>query len=99
MDRYYTSIPLAKWLYKKNITCIGTTQMNRKGLSIEMKETKDREKFIWMSCKEDNGPVILNSYVVKTKSIGKRNVSLLQTINVASYVTKDAKKGHDAQAI
>ena len=41
-----------------------------------MKETKDREEFSWASWKEDNGPVILNSYVVKTKSAGKRNVLL-----------------------
>ena len=26
-------------------TFVGTIQMNRKGLSIEMKETKDREEF------------------------------------------------------
>ena len=24
MDRYYTSIPLAEWLYNKNVTCIRT---------------------------------------------------------------------------
>ena len=30
MGRYYTPIPLAKWLYSKHITCTGTIQTNRK---------------------------------------------------------------------
>ena len=29
MDRYYTSIPLAEWLYVRNITCIRTLNSNR----------------------------------------------------------------------
>ena len=40
MDRYYTIIPLAKLLDGKNITCIGTIQMNQKGLQTELKEKK-----------------------------------------------------------
>ena len=28
VDLYYTSIPLAEWLYRKNITCIGTLNSN-----------------------------------------------------------------------
>ena len=45
--------------------------MNRNGLPIEMKKTKDREEFSWMSRNEDNDPAILSLYVVKTKSNGK----------------------------
>ena len=52
MDRYYTSIPLAKRLYSKHITCVGTLQTNRKGLPKEIKETKGREKNSWIACKE-----------------------------------------------
>ena len=44
MNRYYTSIPLAKCLYSNHITCIGTIQTNRKGLPKEIKEIKGREK-------------------------------------------------------
>ena len=44
LDRYYTSIPLAKWLYAKNITCIGTIQMNWKGLPTELKEKRGAKK-------------------------------------------------------
>ena len=92
MDRYCTSIPLAEWLYDKNITCIGTLNSNRNGLLKEIKETKGREENSWISCKSDKGEVTLNSYVVKTKSNGMRNVLLLQTTNPAHYVTQDDKK-------
>ena len=44
MDRYYTSIPLTEWLYRKNITCIETINSNGKGLSKNIKETKGREE-------------------------------------------------------
>ena len=74
MDRYYTSIPQAEWLYDKNITYIGTLNSNRKGLPKEIKETKGREENSWISCKSDKGEVTLNSYVLKTKSSGMRNV-------------------------
>ena len=92
MDRYYTSIPLAEWLYSKSITCIGTLNSNRKGLSKEFKETKGREESSWISCKSDKGEITLNSYVVKTESSGMRNVLLLETANPAHYVTQDDKK-------
>ena len=92
MDRYYTSIPLAEWLYDKNITYIGTLNSNRKGLPKEIKETKGREENSWISCKSDKGEVTLNLYVMKAKSSGMRNVLLLQTTNPAHYVTQDDKK-------
>ena len=92
MDRYYTSIPLAEWLYNKNITCIGTLNSNRKRLPKEIKETKVREENSWISCKSSKGEVTLNSYVVKTKSSAMRNVLLLQTTNPAHYVTQKDKK-------
>ena len=47
--RYYTSVPLAEWLYDQNITCIGTLNSNRKGLPKEIKETKGREENSWIS--------------------------------------------------
>ena len=92
MDRYYTSIPQAEWLYDKNITYIGTLNSNRKGLPKEIKETKGREENSWISCKSDKGEVTLNLYVMKAKSSGMRNVLLLQTTNPAHYVTQDNKK-------
>ena len=65
---------------------------NRKGLPKEIKETKGREENSWISCKNDKGEVTLNSYVVKTKSSGMRNVLLLQTTNPALYAIQDYKK-------
>ena len=91
MDRYYTSIPIAEWLYEKKITCIATMNSNWKGLPTEMKEIKGREKNSWMACKIDGGEIIINSYVVKTKS-GVRNVLLLTTMEPTHYVTRDKKK-------
>ena len=78
IDRYYTSIPLSEWLYRKNITCIGTLNSNRKELPKEIKETKGREENSWISCQSNKGKVTLNLYVMKTKSSGMRNVLLLQ---------------------
>ena len=92
MDPYYTSFPQAKWLYDKNVTCIGTLNSNRKGLPKEIKETKGREENSWISCKSDKGEVTLNLYVMKANSSGMRNVLLLQTTNPAHYVTQDDKK-------
>ena len=92
MDCCYKSIPPAEWLYEKNITFIGTLNSNRKGLPKEIKETKGKEENSWISCKSDKGEVTLNSYVLKSKSSGMRNVFLLQTTNPAHYVTQDDKK-------
>ena len=92
MDHYYTSIPLAEWLYDKNITRIGTVNSNQKGLPKEIKETKGRQENSWIPCKTDKGEVNLSSYTVKTMSSDMRNVLLLQTTNPAHYVTQDDKK-------
>ena len=74
--------------------------MNRKGIPIEMKETKDREEFSWIPCKEDNGPVILNSYVVKTKSTGKKEHFTVTNHKRYSLCHKRCeKKANDVQAI
>ena len=56
-----------------------------------MKEKKQREPYSWMSCKQEGGPVILNSYVLKTRSKDKKNVLLLQTTNAAHCNTSDEK--------
>ena len=42
-DQLYISIPLAKWLLEKRITCIGTMKLNRKSIPDKLKETKNRE--------------------------------------------------------
>ena len=92
VDCYYTPIPLAEWLYDKNITCIGTLNSNQKELPKEIKETKGREENSWISCESVKGEVTLHSYVMKTKSSDMRNVLLLQTTNPANYVYQDVEQ-------
>ena len=76
-DRLYTSIPMAQWLLDRGITSVGTLQSNRKAIPAEIREIKDREansyEIYW---KKNNGTLNLHSYVVKTKSSGKRNTLL-----------------------
>ena len=45
MDRLYTSIPIAKWLLPRNITCVGTLQSNRLAIPDEVKSCKDVEQY------------------------------------------------------
>ena len=59
-DRLYTSIPLAKWLLEKRITCIGTMQLNRKGIPDELKETKNRELLSSEIYLDENSPLSMS---------------------------------------
>lgn len=93
MDRLYTSIPLAEWLLERKITMVGTLQSNRKGIPEEIKNTSGREapsyRCVWELTKQK---ISLHSYVVHTKSTGKRNVLLLCTVPPIVGVTKDDKR-------
>ena len=77
-DRLYTSIPIAQGLLNRGKTSVGTLQSNRKAIPAEIREIKDREtnsyEIYW---EKNNGILNLHSYVVKTKSSGKRNALLL----------------------
>ena len=92
VDQYYTSIPLAKWLYSKRITCIGTIETNRNRLPREIKEIKGKEKNSCIACNEEGANVHLYSYFFKTKLTEMRYVLLLHTTEAAHYVTNDEKK-------
>ena len=78
--RLYTSIPMAQWLLARGITSVGTLQSNRKAIPAEIREIKNREtnsyQIYW---EKDNDILNLRSYVVKTKSSGKRSILLLST--------------------
>ena len=69
---------MAQWLLDRGKTSVGTLQSNRKAIPAEIKEIKDREtnsyEIYW---EKNNGILNLHSYVVKTKSSGKRNALLL----------------------
>ena len=90
-DRLYTSIPLAKWLLEKRITCIGTVQLNTKGIPDEVKETKNRGLLSSEIHWDENSPLSISTYVVKT-SKGKKNVILLSTAPPILRITKDDGK-------
>ena len=62
----------------------------QKGLPKEFKEAKGRKENSWIFCKIEDGEV--SSYNRKTKSSGMRSILLLQTTNLAQYVTQDDKK-------
>ena len=87
-DRLYTSLSIAIWLYERNITCVGTMQINRKGIPNEIKDFKHREPLSTEIYWQENGPLSLSSYVVKT-STGKKNVLMLSTLNPILGTTKD----------
>ena len=79
-DNLYTGIPAAEWLLSHNIMLVGTIQLGRIGIPAEIKDTKNRENFSYeISWEKERGDMSLHSYVVKTKSKGKKNVLMLST--------------------
>jgi hypothetical protein len=87
-DRLYTSISIQLWLYEKNITSLGTMQLNRKGIPAEMLNFKHREVLSTEVYWQSDGPLSMSSYVVQTAS-GKKNVVVLSTLNQILGTTKD----------
>ena len=95
-DRYYTSIELANWLLDKKMTITGTIKTNRKGVG-DLKKMDGREnnrtKTYW---EKEKGNMTMTSYVVNTKSSGKRNVLMLATTDPILGITKDDGKSKPA---
>ena len=79
-DQLYTGFPLAEWLLSHNIMTVGTIQTNRAAIPNEFKDATKRENYsysiIWEKEKKD---ISIHSYVVKTKSKGKKNVLMLSS--------------------
>ena len=96
-DRFYTSIEIANWLLEKNVTCVGTIKGNRRGIgdlkSLVNRESPSSTKVYW---NKDNTTLNVISYVVNTKSSGKRNVLVLSTLNLILGLTKDDGKSKPA---
>ena len=88
-DRLYTSILLAKWLLERNITTVGTLQANRKGIPEEVKHVGSRDSNFYEIFWDESGKLVLNSYIVNTKSSGKKNVLLLSTMYPILGTAKD----------
>ena len=90
MDRYFTSVSIAKYLLANKITLVGTMRSGRVGIPNEMKEIKQREDLSTMYAFTEDNKLLLVSYVVKKKS-GKRNVLVLSTMHKDVKETKDAR--------
>ena len=74
------------------MTVVGTIKTNRKGVGC-LKKMDDRENnstlIYW---ENEKGTMKMTSYVVNTKSSGKRNVLVLATANPILGVSKDDRK-------
>ena len=91
-DRLYTSIPLADWLLDRCITITGTIQTTRKVIPKELRETSKRDINSYEVLWNDSGKLVLNSYIVNTKSTGKKNVIILTTVKPILRTSKHGPK-------
>lgn len=90
LDRLYTSLELFEWLQTQDIAAIGTIDSGRRGIPPEIKAVTEREESSYqVYWNKDNEKMTLNSYVVSTKSKGKKNVLLLSTVSPILGITKD----------
>ena len=94
-DNLYTSLELMEELEKHNMTLIGTMRHKRKGLHQAMKETAGRDinsTVVWWEAEQ--GRATITSYVVNTKSKGKKNILVLSNYpDLADLgITKDDDK-------
>ena len=93
LDRYFTSMSIAEWCLKKNITITGTLKSDRKGIPKEMKAPqKDgpgRESKSTKWCCDDKK--VLISYADEKKS-GTKVVLALTTMFDTMRVSKDQRK-------
>ena len=88
MDRLYTSIPIAEWLWnEQKMTMIGTFQSNRKGFPAELKKPgPNKTSSIFYQV---DGPLVLAQYCTVTKSKGAVSIVILTTRTPMDGVTQD----------
>ena len=89
MTVYTLQFYLQKWLLERNITTVGTLQANGKGIPEEVKQVGRRDSNSYEVFWDESGKLVLNSYIVNTKSSGKRNVLLLSTMHPILGTAKD----------
>ena len=82
MDRYFTSVSLAKWVSENNFTIVGIMRFDCIGLP--------NEKSIKYLYQKD-GNALLVSYIDK-KNSGKKKIVVLSTMHSIVRVTKDEQK-------
>lgn len=97
MDRYFTSVPLARWATENKFTIVGTMRLDRKGVPKQFKDMENREEKSTLYIHgQDEGDenIMLVSYIDK-KSSGMKNVVALTTMHKDVLVTKDSIKKPD----
>lgn len=76
----------------RNITGVGTIKNNRRCIPKEINSTANRENYSYKCYWEkENKKISLHSYVVNTKSSGKKNVLALSSMPPILGITKDDK--------
>ena len=97
MDNLYTSHELFEYLLQQNMTGVGTLRINKRCIPSELKPTANREpnsyKVFW---EKYQGKLTLHSYVVNTKSKGKKNILVLSSMPPLLGTTKDDGKSKPA---
>ena len=91
MDRYFTSVTIARWALEKGFTIVGTMRLDRKGIPNGIKTMIDREEKSTFYVYAENEDIMLVSYVDKKKS-GKKNIVVLTTMHNDVKVTKDVRR-------
>ena len=77
----------------RDIATVGTLDTVRIGIPDELKDTKCRENFsvtCHIESKEKN--LYITTYLVKTKSTGRKNVLMLSTMRLVPGIIKDDGK-------
>ena len=99
MDRYFSSVPLAKWASENNFTIIGTMRLDHIGLPNKIKTMEGREEKLTKYLYQKDGDALLVSYALRVsyadKKIKEKNIVALSTRHSSVFVTKDEwKKPH-----
>ena len=91
MDRFFTSMTIAKYLLSKDITVVGTLRTDRIGIPTEIKQMNERESPSSLYVYNEEQRTLLVSYVIKKKS-GKKNVLVLSTMHKSVLTSKDERQ-------
>lgn len=95
-DNLYTELKTAETLYEMGITTIGTFRSNRSGIPSELKTVEGRDInshiTLYNSDIDNKKTFTLTSYVVNSKSKGKKNVLLLSTHSVMDASLKNTQR-------
>ena len=91
LDRYFTSVTLARWCLEKKITLVGTMHHDRKGMPAELKPVAHREDKSVVHVHAENDNMILISWI-DTKKSGKKNIILLSTLHDEIRVSRDQRR-------